>query len=256
MPAAIGLGRSSNLWTFPGGAGPPETFGAIFSVPPILEVNANIDIVLDDDFDGVTAWLDRTPNFNNYNQLGDDSQLAIWTPGGGPGGRACVTGDGLAQYLDNTNWNPGAPGTTPQWRAGLWRLNTWSNSAHFFGGTPALRQSFNCQTSTPNVVARNTTASAPIIPMTEGIWYFTQIFFANNIARDFIQIGPTQSNGVLLGNNSQTSHALFAARTPSNFLDCSCAWQLYCAELPTPGEVTDVVNILESFYGIGSFVTP
>jgi hypothetical protein len=225
----------------------PKTFELVTSVAAILSVHADASIVLDDDTDGVTAWLDRTGNSRNYTNLGADSTLPLWAIAGGPGGRGAVSGNGTARFISNANWNPPAPGTTPMYWRAIARLNTWTNGAHLWGGATASRLALVCTTSTPNVAIRNTTAST-LVAMTLSTWFRVEAYYSNSTS-DFLKVGATNVTGINVGNNDQAAHALFGLTTGASLSNSSIAKLEIFAGLPSNAERTAMDASDLAYYG-------
>jgi hypothetical protein len=229
----------------------PSTFELVTSVAAYLSVHASVDVVLADDTDGTTAWLDRTGNAHHYNNLGAASTLPLWNATDGPDGKACISGDGVARFINNTNWNPPAPGTTAMYWRAVARLNTWgSGNRHLWGGLIAARLALRTITSTPQVCISNTTAS-PSAQFTVGAWVLVEAYYSNSTS-DFLKIGSAAAvTGTNVGNNDQASHALFSTidGPTAQCLDASIAKLEIFAGLPSAGERAAMNASDTDFYG-------
>lgn len=226
----------------------PRTYLLVSSVTPVLSIHADASLVLDDDTLGVTAWQDRTGNGNHYSNLGADSTLPLWSQSGGPGGRGMVSGDGSARFIRNIVWDPTVPGTTPMYWRMIARLNTWTDGAHLWGGVTAYRLALVCTTTTPSITIRNTTVG-PLTAMTLATWFRIEAYYSNSTS-DLIKVGATSNTGTIVGNNDQSSHALFGITSGTFLCHCDIAkLEIFTGGLPTADERAAMDASDTTYYG-------
>lgn len=229
-----------------GAAPPPSTPATIMGANTLLWVRADLGVTLGV---GVSAWADQSGNGRDLTQSTGASQPAYTASDATLGNLPSITFDGADDYLANAAYNRPAPGTTPTFAWGVFKLATWTSGRHIFGRNSAGTLRVMMGGASPQLRGENGVNGALNGAATLGSWFRFECLF-NNSTTDYLKIGGTSATGINCGNGARTGLNLAALGTalPANVVFAEfCEFDI----LPSGGQLAALDAYVVARYGAG-----
>jgi hypothetical protein len=223
----------------------------IFGASLLQWVRADLGVTVDGS-DNVSAWADQSGNGHDYAQATAGSRPAF-SATGGPDGKPTITGDGSADWLENTTLDLPAPATTATSVILVCAALTWTNNDTIIcspGGFNIAMGLYQIGT-TPGVTMWNN-ANGNAGSLTLLAWRRVLMIYRGGTA-DVLKIGSAADvTGTSAGNeNPAQGRILFARATGANPANISIAEAIHVQGVISAQQRTDIDDYITARYGAG-----
>lgn len=216
------LGVSQYSVSYDGGSTVAQTGATAASVPLSAVPGANITFtsatyVGNEVYVATCAKLaDQSGNGNHFVQATASAQPQITV---GLNGRCGLLFDGVNDFLACGSLTLAAPGTTPTYLMGVFRIVTWSvNAEPISCQNFAHAHQFICATGTPGIAANSGSQSVTRNTLAVNTFGCCEAWF-NNSASDYVHIGTDTDQLGILGNNASSSGRWIGQGESGQFLN-------------------------------------
>lgn len=184
------------------------------------------------------ALADQSAAAKHYSQAGATLQPLIAT---GLNGKPSLSFDGVNDVINSTLTLP-APGTTPTYLAGVWRLNNFAGSAVLIGD-PSTNMLIGCGGASPQQALFNGSLTGVTAALPIGTFGANEALFSNSAA-DFLQVGSgAAATGATAGNAASGNRSIGANIQVEIFS------LIYLNALPSPAQRAAFRAAVTAWYG-------
>lgn len=229
----VGIGPSGQGVTPPPGSsgGPVDPLTIVTSRTALFGFSADIGAPVEAAggvADDVSTWTDQSANAYTATQATEANRPTLITAALNTHNVLRFTKASTQRLVVGTLDLP-APGTTPIFICGAFKLNTFTTNDSIFGGNGSTTMRLLCTTTSMRC---NNGANGNLVAVTAGVWYWFETYWANSATDDYLRIGlNTSASGATFGNNNPAAGVLTigaqqtAGSNPADItLACMFAW--------------------------------
>lgn len=178
---------------------------------------------------------DQSGNGRDFNALGAD---LTYSATGGPNSQPYCQSNGTNNYLKNAVYALPAPGTTPVFHYGIYRVDAWVANGAFHCGNIGTVLTITGSGTTPKYKAFNGTNSSDL-SISIGSWLRVYCQFNNSASVDRLRIGSADtSTGTSFGNTAPTAGVFLLVGTAYSRMSLCYAFD--ALGVPSTGQKTSL----------------
>lgn len=199
---------------------------------------------------GRVSSLTSQGGANDWTTLGATQEPTYTAADSTLNGKGTWALDGTAKYMLNAYDGPSAPLTTPYYRIGVAKVNSWLGGRALTQMAAAIGFGLVSDGTNRYVAHSANTTVGPNLDIPNLQWCIIEEYFSGSTS-DFTIVGPVDNiaSGVSLGNTNPASLGMGASRTGTLLANNSYAFTAQWLSLPTAPERAALRSTLLTYYG-------